>query len=109
MAFEEFIPSHDPNAGLSGPWTFYVRLDTGVSITSQTVTVVDSTDTPIPSPTLVVSNSSFGNIDGQQLWGVSFYLDGGTPGKSLLRCRYVTNNSPATTYDMTMRITVAST
>lgn len=107
MAFHIFLKRHDPNAGLSGPWTIPILLDEGIGIASGSVTVVDSNDQPILGTDLVVSNVSVGQIAGQ-VWGVSFNLDGGSVGFYILRFRFTTDATPAVGDDASMRIRVAN-
>lgn len=107
MAFLEFKSEHDPSGQSSGPWTFLILLDDGDSLTNGTVTVVDGDDVPIPAPDITVSNVTFGSIanPGQSnLWGVSFFLQNGTPQLYSIRCRYTTSHSPVVGGDITMRL-----
>lgn len=108
MGFNQFPSAHDPNAGLSGPWTFRILLDAGETITGATVDVVDLKDEPIIGTDLIVSGVSVGLISGNT-YGVSFYLLDGSLQIYNLRCRYITSNSPVTTYDATMLLKCAQT
>lgn len=106
-----FQGKHDPSGQISGPWTFRLLLNAGDSITNATVTVVDGADNPVVSPDLDVFDVSFGSILEPELgeWGVSFYLQNGSPQFYNLRLRYTTNHSPAVGGDITMRLRCAQT
>lgn len=105
MAFLIFQSSHDPSGQLSGPWTFRILLNQGESVTAGSVTIVDGSDNPIVGSDLTVSNVSFGVIDtDSNVWGVSFYLQAGSPQYYNLRCRYTTTHSPSVGGDITMRL-----
>lgn len=101
MTLESFLQSKDPSD--SKDYTFRFLLSTGEAIASATVTVVDATDTAIASTDLIVSNVSFGLISGQ-VYGVTFYVAGGSAGTYLLRCRLTTTSTPARQFDKTNQL-----
>lgn len=103
MTFPLFVGKHCPGAQLDGEWSFRLRLDPGVSLTAASVTVVDAANAPIGGTDLIVGNVAFALLD-EDVWAVSFTLQGGTAGFYNLRCRYTTNTSPATGSDRTMRV-----
>lgn len=105
MAYPVFLKCHDPNAGISGPWTIPVLLDDAVTLSSGSVTVVDKDDNPIVGTDLIVSDVSIGQIV-DDVWGVSFYLDGGTLGFYFLRFRFTTSAPQSPGDDCTMRVQV---
>jgi hypothetical protein len=77
------IECHDPNAGLSGPWTIEFELDPGWTLIGP-VTVIavhtDGTDAPLVGDSLVTSNITLGQVsDSPNVGGISFDLNAGSP------------------------------
>lgn len=98
--------AHDPNAGLSGPWTGEIPLDDGITLAgTPTVTAVDKNDVPLLGDTLAISDVTFDVISGS-LWGVSFSLLGGSVG-TVYRIRISYSTSDGHTFHRTMRIRCA--
>lgn len=103
-AFEGF---HDPDGG-SEPWRFRIKLDTGRSLASAVIDIVDATSSQLIASDLVITEITRAAITDQpaslgNLWGVSFRATGGsaTPvdtGKQFksytLRCRWTDDASP---------------
>lgn len=93
MGFDTFRQRHDPNG--RADWTFQFRLNSGESLASAEVAVVDPTSTTVDGATdLVIETTALGQISGS-LWGVTVWISGGHAGTDYyLRCHVETDAAP---------------
>jgi hypothetical protein len=107
MSFSKFATSHDPQGREDYTWPF--RLNTGESIASATIDVVDSNSESVDASTdLDIETIAHGQISGT-LWGVTAWISGGSAPVGgaktyYLRCRIETDASPSRKADRTAQL-----
>lgn len=108
----DYFPGYFDPSGQAEAYMFQLLLDDGVALNSATVNVVDYYDAVLNDPTAPqISNVSFGVINASaNLWGVTFYVTGGTAKQTyFIRCRYTTTQTPAQGSDITLKLRVDNT
>ena len=110
MTFPKFDQIHDPDG--QADWSFPFILNTGETIVTPEVKIVDPTSTTEDTgSSLVVMLVACGQVSpSPNLWSVTAWVNGGEAGEEYyLRCSIITNSTPPRKFHKTMRIVCAQT